>query len=82
MFWDALCFGLGLGFLAAFRGLGRFPTGIFHMAGFLLAYTLLPDFVEHCVRCDGLHGLSVNVGFGLCHVDRRVGEVLFGVVVS
>ena len=52
------------------------------MAGFLLGCTLLPDFVEHRVRCDGFFGVSIGVGFGLCHVDQRVGEVLFGVVIS
>lgn len=78
--WDALCFVLGLVPLVVFRGLGRFPNGIFHVTGFLLACTLLPNFIEHCVRCDRLFGLSNNVGFGLCHVDRGVGDVLFDVV--
>lgn len=69
MLWDVLCYLLRFVSLVVLRGLGRFLYRILQMTGFPLTWSLLPSFLEHCVRCDGLFGVSLDVRFGLCHLD-------------
>ena len=76
-----LCYVLGLVPHVAFRGLVGFLVAILHMTG-SLTQSLHAGFLEHRVGCDRFSGVSTDVGFSLCHLDRRVDSVLLGIVLA
>ena len=81
MFKGVLCSVLVLIPVLAFRAFGGFLDYILRIAG-VFTWSLLVDLFEHCVGCDGFFGLSMDVGFGLCHLGQAIGGVWLGIVIA